>query len=346
MSMKRFLAAGLVVAAAGFASSMAGLLGVSSPAIAASQEKLPVLTVTVFAAPSQVVWFPILIQKAGLDVKHGFRLEVKQKPSQVAYADFVSGTDPVCYCISTAAGGRFVQQGADVALLWNVFNYDYFVITGNPAVRKPKDLEGRRLIADTVTGSWALAYWSLQQQGVDFSKVELVSSSVRGAGSFAELIAGRADGAVVTPIDASTVLAESEGSLRAFSVYDPANWQKQANSRTLPSIAAGAWRSWAQKPENLDLLRRLYAANLDAADLVKREPEKSAELIEQGTGISKKALLYYFEHFGSLIDIHPISSDRPSIAVLTQKILPAAKQLDRPLTAAELDTYVSNFRPQ
>ncbi len=308
-------------------------------------QELPVLKVSVFASPSQVVWFPVLIQKTGLDRKHGFKLEVQQKPSQVAYADFASGADPFCYCISTAAGGRFVQQGSNTALLWNIFNYDYYLITANPAVQNLKDIEGRTLIADTVTGSWALASWFLQQQGVDFSKVNLRSSNVRGAGSFAELQAGRADGVVVTPIDASVVLASTDGSLRAIPIYESAIWEKYARSKTLPSIAAGARRDWAAQPANLELLRKFYAANLEAAEFVKRNPEKAAELIEQGTQIAKNTLLYYFNHFGRLIDIRPISDNRESLAVLTQKILPEAKQLDRPLTDKELDIYVSNFRP-
>jgi hypothetical protein len=318
----------------------------ASPQARAASPELPVLDVTVFAAPSQVVWFPVLIQKTGLDAQHGFKLDIKQKPSQIAYADFAAGADPFCYCISTGAGGRFVEQGADVALLWNIFNYDYYLVTGNAAVRAPKDVEGKTVVADTVTGSWALAAWFLQQQGVDLSKVTIRSSNVRGAGGFAELLAGRADAVAVTPMDASTVLADAEGTLRAFSVYDPAVWRKHAESATMPSIAAGASRAWAAKPGNLDLLRRFYAANLDAASFVKREPEKAAALIEQGTGISRSTLLYYFAHFGGLIDIRPIADNRASIAVLTQKILPEAQQLDRPLTAAELDAYVSNFRPQ
>jgi hypothetical protein len=346
MCVKRLLRT-ILVAATGIAAALAILPWLAAPARAATpQPELPVLTVTVFASPSQVVWFPVLIQKTGLDVKHGFKLEIQQKPSQMAYADFASGADPVCYCISTGAGGRFVEQGADVTLLWTIFNFDYYIVTGNPAVRTLKDLEGKTLVADTVTGSWALADWFLQQQGVDLSKVQLHSSNVRGAGSFAEVIAGRADAVAVTPIDASSVLADAEGTLRALSLYDRAIWQKVANSPTLPNIAAGAWRDWAAKPDHLDLLRRLYAANLDAADLVKREPEKSAELIEQGTGIGKSTLLYYFQHFGRLIDIHPIADDGASIALLTQKILPGGKQLDRPFTAGELDSYVSNFRPQ
>lgn len=336
MSIKRVLAAALLAA---------GLGGVPASAMA-REDKLPVLPVTVFAAPSQVVWFPVLIQKTGLDVKHGFRLEVTQKPSQVAYADFASGADPVCYCVSTAAGGRFVEQGADVALLWNIFNYDYFVITANPAVRTLKDLEGKTLVADTVTGSWALANWFIAQEGVDFSKITLQSSDLHGAGALAALLTGRADGVVATPIDASTVLAGGNGALRALSVYDAGVWHRYARNLQLSSIAVGAWQDWAAKPENLALLRRLYAANVDAAALVKRDPKQAAALIEQGTGISRSALLYYFQHFGGLIDIRPISDERQSIAVLTQKILPDAKQLDRPLTAKELALYVSTFQPR
>ena len=59
----------------------------------------------------------------------------------------------VCYCISTGAGGRFVEQGADIELLWTIFNYDYFIVSANPAVQSVKDLEGKTLVADTVTGS-------------------------------------------------------------------------------------------------------------------------------------------------------------------------------------------------
>jgi ABC-type nitrate/sulfonate/bicarbonate transport system substrate-binding protein len=335
-----------VAAAFGAAAATAGFCCLWPRALAASAQQLPVLNVTVFAAPSQVVWFPVLIQKTGLDAQHGFKLEIKQKPSQMAYADFAAGADPVCYCISTGAGGRFIEQGADITLLWNIFNYDYYIVSGKPAMHALKDLEGKTLVADTVTGSWALADWFLQQQGVDLSKVQIRSSNVRGAGGFAELLAGRADAIAVTPIDASAVLSASDGTLRVFSVYDAAIWQKHANSATMPSIAAGAWRDWAAKPDHLDLLRRFYAANLDAAEFVKREPEKAATLIEQGTGIGRNTLLYYFAHFGGLIDIRPIADNRDSIAALTQKILPDAKQLDRPLVAAELANYISNFQPQ
>src|SRR6201999_2181391 len=152
-------------------------------------------------------------------------------------------------------------------------------------------------------GSWALADWFLRQRGVDMTRVAIRSSNVRGAGGFAELMAGRSDAVAVTPIDASTVLAEAEDTLHVFSVYDAAIWRQHARSEAMPSIAAGAWRDWAAKPENLDLLRRFYAANLDPAELVKREPEEAAALIEQGTFFLSKPRPPNFAHFPYMIDI-------------------------------------------
>jgi len=336
MSANKFLTAILVVAFAATAISAKAR---------ATEQPLPVLTVTVFAAPSQSVWIPTLIKKAGFDIKNGFRLEVIEKPSQVAYADFATGVDPVCYCASTAAVARFLQQGADITLLWNIFTYDYFIISSDPTIRSAKDLEGKTLLADTVTGSWAIASWFLQQEGVDFSEVQLRSAGIRGAAGLAELTTGRVDAVLVTPIDASAVLSASAGSLTAFSVYDADIWRKYARSPGIPSIALGAWRNWVAVPANTELLRKFYAANLDAVALVRSDPDKATDLIVQGTAITREALTHNLKNFSRLIDIRPISEYKESIAVLTQKLLPEGKQLDRPLTQAELDAYVSNFRP-
>lgn len=316
---------------------------------AESGQTLPVLTITVFTAPSQSVWIPTLIRKAGLDIKNGFRLRVLEKPSQVAYADFASGADPVCYCAATAAVARFVEQGAGVTLLWNIFTYDEYIVSAHSDIRGAKDLEGKTLAADTVTGSWAIADLFLQQEGVDFTKVQVQSARLRGAAGLAELAAGRVDAVSATPVDAAALLTASKGNLTAFSVYDAGIWRKYAtNPGTnpgIPNIALGAWRNWVAVPANTALLRKFYAANLEAVALAKADPARAADLIAQGTAMTRDVLVYSLSHYAHLIDIRPISAYRESIAVLTQRLLPEAKQLDRPLTRAELDAYVSNFRP-
>ncbi|MGI0490138.1 hypothetical protein ACN4EK_32680, partial [Pantanalinema rosaneae CENA516] len=135
-------------------------------AFPASASDLPTLRIVVFAAPSQSIWIPSIIQEAGLDRKHGFVLDVTPKPSQVAYSDFATGAERVCYCANPSAVARFVQEGSDITLLWNVFSLSSLISTTSPDIREPKDLEGRILAADTTTGSWAITNWWLQQHGV------------------------------------------------------------------------------------------------------------------------------------------------------------------------------------
>jgi hypothetical protein len=138
---------------------------------------------------------------------------------------------------------------------------------------------------------------------------------------------------------------QSPGTYRVFSIFDRAVWSKYASSPGVPSIAFGVWRSWLSDPQHVDLARRFYAANLDAVALVKHDPERAATLIASGTNISKDSLLFAFRTYPNIIDVRPIDDYKSAVKVLTQKLLVQAKQLDRPLTNAELDKYVSDFRP-
>ncbi len=61
--------------------------------------------------------------------------------------------------------------------------------------------------------------------------------------------------------------------------------------------------------------------------------------------MSEDALLYELRVYPQTIDVQPIQVYRHAIKVLTQQLLPDAKQLDRPMTDAEVDTYVSDFHP-
>jgi ABC-type nitrate/sulfonate/bicarbonate transport system substrate-binding protein len=327
-----------------FAALLITLGGAVDASTAQAAPDLPVLKVTVFEAPSQSAWIPTLIQKQGLDVKNGFRLEVVQKQSQVAYTELATGADPVCYCAAPAAVARFVQQGSDITLLWNIFDFDAFIVASDPNIRNARDLEGRTLATDTVTGNWAVASWFLRQQGVDFSKVT-VKSGGRGMAAVAEISAGRVDALVVNSTDASGAITASEGKLRALPIYNPDVWHKYAPNSELPAISFGVWRSWIAKADNAALVQRFYAANLEAAAFVKEKPQEAAAIIATDGGATKEALIHNLTTYGTLLNIRPISDYRDAIAVLTQKLMPEAGQLDRPMTKDELDRYVSDFQP-
>jgi ABC-type nitrate/sulfonate/bicarbonate transport system substrate-binding protein len=292
---------------------------------ASAADPLPTLKVTVFSPPSQSIWIPTLIQELGLDKKHGFRLEVTPKPSKIAYADFASG--------------------ADITLLWNIFNFDAFIVTNVPAIKVPKDIEGRSLQAETITGAWALGSWFLQAHGVNLGKVQLQPTAGRGAAQIVELQLKRVDAVLMNATEASAAIVMSPDSLHAVGLFDPALWKRRSGADALPNIAFGVWRNWYAKPQNQDLARRFYAANLDAQRYSRANPTDAAKRVAGPARIDTGALLDTFTRLQHLINVRPISDYRSTIAVLTQKLQPESKQLPQPFTHAELHDFVSDFKP-
>ncbi len=325
---------------------LALLAGCGAPPTAnTSDAALPELSITVFAAPSQSLWIPTLIQALQLDRKHGFQLKVTPKPGPVAYTDFASGNDQVCYCAAPAAVARFVEQGSDIALLWNVFDLNYYVVSHDVAIASPRDLVGRRLAADTGTGQWAIAAWMLEQDGLDLSKVELHSISNPTA-QLAELSLGRVDAVVEGMIDVATLQTSEQGQGLHVIALDPkAALAKHQAGSSVPSIAFGVWRPWLDQPGHRELAQQFYQANLDAVAWLRAHPAQAAKIVAERTGMSATALQQLFEHNPEMIDVHPIGNDHGAIALLTQDLLPKAGLLERPLTDAELGRYVSNFAP-
>lgn len=315
-----------------------------SPSSSSPQQQLPELKLPVFAAPSQSLWLPTLIQALKLDEKQGFRLTVTPKPGPVAYADFASGAEPICYCAAPAAVARFVQQGADITLLWNVFDLDFFIVTDRADIQSLRDIAGKRVGADTSTGSWAVAAWLLQQNGLDVPALHV--QSLNSPALVASLGVQRLDAAVLGLIEtASLETGAGISGYRIISLNRDAVWQKFSSSKGIPSIAFGVWRPWLEDPVHVDLVRKLYRANKEAADYIRQQPRQAAHLVSEATSMSESALFKLFTENDTMIDIRPMSEYRDAVQLLTQQLLPAAHQLDRPLTDAELSRYVSDFQP-
>ncbi|MDX3908017.1 MAG: ABC transporter substrate-binding protein [Pigmentiphaga sp.] len=327
------LAAGLVT----------GLALNALAAVGHAAESLPKLSVTVFAPPSQSVWIPALIQRLGLDRKHGFELVVTPKPSNVAYTDFATGKDPVCFCAAIAAVSRFKQQGADFTLLWNIFNFESDIVVRDPAMTDVKQLEGKVVQTDTITGSWALSKWFLQARGVDLGKVKIKSSSARGAAGLAELQLGRVDALLVNPTEGAAAVAQGKASLRALPVFDKAVWQQVSGTDFVPSITLGVASAWIADKANQDLVRKFYAANREAAAFIQQQPAQAAKLVAKDAQMDVPALQGVLERYRDLMRIEPLRRHIKTVALLTQKLLPEGGQLPRPLTDAELDALVSTF---
>jgi ABC-type nitrate/sulfonate/bicarbonate transport system substrate-binding protein len=315
------------------------LVLLASPARAA---ELPILPITVFAAPSYSVWLPTIIQQTGIDTRLGFRLEVKQKPGQVAYAEFASGIDKVCFCAAPAAVARFVEQGADITLLWNVFNLEYVIVTADPSIRSARDLAGKRIAADTGTGGWAVASLLLRQQGLDLAKVQI--QSAWGAAQVAQLVAGRVDALVTGPAEATLLESNNPpGTYHQIAVSDRTRWQEVASSPGIPSIAMGVWRDWLDDPLHRDLARRFYQANLEAVEFVRAHPDETADIISRNVRVTREHVLLTLKSYGHILNVGPIEPYAPAIRLLTQQWLPDAKLLPRPMRDDELVRFIGGL---
>lgn len=310
---------------------------------AVQADSLPTLAITVFAAPSQSIWFPTIIQKRGFDVKHGFRLDVKQKPGQTAYAEFASGVDKVCYCAAPAAVSRFVQQGANIRLLWNIFSAEYVLITNNPDVRAPRDIAGRRLAADTGTGGYAVAAMLLNRNGVDLKSVDV--QSAWGAAQAALLATKRVDALLLTPVEAALLRENDPANYRIINLIDASGWRSAGYGPGVPSIAFGVWKNWLDVPANADLAQRFYRANVEAVAWAKAHPEEAADIVSSTVDVKRASVLNTLRLKSDYVRIAPISEYREPIRQLTTKLLPSAGLLDRPLSEAELALFVSDFAP-
>lgn len=312
---------------------------------AAQAQDLPKLGVTVFNAPSQSVWIPTLIQHLGLDRKHGFELTVTQKPSNVAYTDFATGKDPVCFCAAIPAVSRFKQQGADITLLWNIFNFESDIVVRGASIQSLQDLQGKTVQTDTVTGGWALSRWFLAQRGLDLGKVTIKSSSARGAAGLAELQLGRVDALLVNPIEGAAAVLQGGGELRTLPVFDQALWKKVSGTDFVPQIAVGVSGRWIAQPQNQELARRFYAANREAVAYILAQPADAARLVARDAKLDAASMERVFERYRDLIRVEPLRPHLATIALLTQKLLPEGGQLQRPLTDAELQSLVADFDP-
>lgn len=321
-------------------------LGLSLAAVAAQAQELPKLAITVFNAPSQSVWIPSLIQRLGLDRKNGFELQVTQKPSNVAYTDFATGRDPVCFCAAIPAVARFKQQGADFTLLWNVFNFEADIIVKDPAIKTLDDLRGKVLQTDTITGAWALSKWFLHERGLDLAKVTIKSSSARGAGGLAELQLARVDALLVNPIEGAAAIQQGRGEFRAIPVFDPVVWRKAAGTDFVPQIAVGVASRWIAQRPNQDLARRFYAANRQAVAFIRERLAEAAKLVAADAKLDPATMEEVLSRYRDLIRVEPLRRHLPTVALLTQKLLPGGGQLERPLTDAELQSLVSTFDPE
>lgn len=326
------------------AALLAAFVGLS--ALPAMAQDVPVLKLSAATSGDPSAWAIAIIEKQGLDLKHGFDLQTTSKPVSVAYTDFVSGADPLCLCLTIGTGARFLIEGVDVSLVWTYQSYnDAFLITTNPEIQSAKDLPGHSLAGSTGSGSWIFnQYFLTQHQGVDLTKVEI--PSIKASAQVTHLAANRVD--AITGYDATKVRLEllEPGRYRFIKIFDQEKWQETTGIDYVPMFLMGLRTGWYQDPANAELLKKLYAAYSEAITYIYANPDKAAAEIGETDGHAPvEFIAAYLKQFPDSGTPTLSREYRGAVRALTQDILPPTGLIDRPLTDAEVEGFVLDFTP-
>lgn len=313
---------------------------------ASAEEALKTFAVASVSNPDPSLWAVQLIKEKGFDHRHGFNLQIKLKPTSVAYSEFINGTDPVCLCLTIATAARFKLQGVDVSLVSTYENYTAaYLVTENSGLQKPSDLPGHTLAGSTGSGSWVFQQYFLREhQGVDLAKVEI--PSIVASSQAATLIAGRVDAISVFDDGRLKLEAAQPGRFRYIPTFDKDKWKAQTGVDYVPMFLLGARTEWVKQPENRKLLSQFEAAYKDAIDYLLANPAAVADdLGEKRTLASKAFLVDFLTQYPTAAEVISASDLRPAILALTQKILPGTGLIDRALSDQEVDDLIALPEP-
>ena len=287
--------------------AVALLIGHAAPAAAQALEKL---SMNIFSLPSLGAFLPPVIKAQKFDAAHGLDITFTEETPEAYAADFNSGRFEVGGSATPSNLGIAVLRGVKVTYLFNVFDFWGAVVTGRPEVKTLKDLEGKDLAAAKSTMNYVMFSWIARQQGVDLSKVSVISTATAGLVGYA--LADRA-AAVQIWEPGYTLLVAQRPSLRTLDLKIADTWEKYTGSRHLPYLGVGAHIDWVETHQAT--LPKLYATYKDAAEWVEKNPDAAAKLISaKGSADERKAiadLIRSNERLG--LDLHWASDQRKEI---------------------------------
>jgi NitT/TauT family transport system substrate-binding protein len=265
------------------ASLAAGFAATSAIAQTAPVQKIDMV---VFGKPSLGAFLTPVIETRKLDIKNGVDINFVERTPDAYIAQFNSGEFQVGGSAALLSVAIASNKGVKVSYLFNVFDYFGAVVTDRPEIKTLKDLEGKQLVAASVTTNYAMFKWLAQNQGVDISKVKVQNTATPGLIGYA--LADRAD-AVQLWEPAYSVLLAKKPSLRTLDLGIKTQWKKFAGTEDIPYLGVAAHDEWIKK--NPELVTKMYATFKDAADWLMANPAEGAKLIAASIKGSDEAVI-------------------------------------------------------
>lgn len=258
--------------------------------------------------PSNTSYLLPIIERYGLDKKHGIQLENRlYSDLSNLYADFASHRN------SVTAGGffnaaAFYARGVKVRLLCTISMANHAIVAKGD-LRLPQELRGKTIAANTSAGFYALALIYFRHHGLDpRSNLNVISAALPAIQS--QLFAGRVDAGLVWEPGLSTMLMQGYHTVGDM-VGDIQKELKLPPTANIWFIGIFAWQDWIDENP-----RRAEAVMLMLQDAVKIYETRAAEvdpLISEFTKMPLASLKYGREKGLTSFKVIPAIEDKATI---------------------------------
>lgn len=236
-------------------------------------QELTEIEMVVFSPPSLGAFLPAIIEDQGFDQDHGIDLQFVERPPDAYNTEFATGQFQLGGSGSLMSEANRVNQGVDVAYLFNVHDFWAAAVSTDPEVTELTDLEGRDLAAVTSSTSYAMFRWFAQEQGLDLSNVDVQNTQTGGLGTQAQT--GRSTAVQIWEPGYSQLIAQVPDLTDLDLGLE--NWEERFGFTDIPYLGVAAHRSWIEEHE--ELIPDLQAVYEDAAQWSLDNPQEAAEII-------------------------------------------------------------------
>jgi NitT/TauT family transport system substrate-binding protein len=264
------------------------------------------------APPSNSSYLLPIIEKYGLDKKHGLQLENRlYSDLSNLYADFASHRNPV-----TVGGlfnaAAFYARGVPVRLLCTISLANHALVTTNPDIRTAEDLKGKTIAANTSAGFYALALIYFREHGLDpRANLNVISSALPAIQS--QLAAGRVDAGLMWEPGLSTLLMKGYRPIGDMA-GDIRKDLKLPPTANIWFIGMYAWQDWID--ENPKRALATMQMLQEAVHLYETQAAEVDPLISAFTKVPLASLQYGREHGLVTFKVLPAIEDQHTIDVV------------------------------
>lgn len=293
------------------------LLGIFAVAGCGSAENAETGTLVIrvggFTFPSLASVLPALISHAGLDRRHGLKMEVRQYGSVSAYYAGLAVAE-----VDSLPGGPIVvqrmrRQGVPIRMVSTYASLaSLLVIASDPLLKRLEDLKGKTLAADMSSSEFHILRLIGAARGVDLASEVKVLQAVPSVAR-AHLQSGEAD-AILTFEPAATLALKENPEYRVILKGDEA-WREFSGHKgwLLVTLLRDAWID-----TNPQGVAKWLAAMRDAVQMIEQDPQEADRIVAQSLGLPPGVFSQALQQGRIHFKIEPVSQQKDALTRMFQ----------------------------